>query len=166
MDISIRQFRQEKLELQSPSLREIATHALKHVSPNEKGSFLVEDSGLFVNALHGFPGPFSSYVLATIGLNGLLRLMQSAYNRKARFESTVAVALQSGQSRVFSGVVQGKISHQVRGREGFGYDPIFIPNGSNKTFAESGLEFKNEKSHRARAFRRFGVWYKKQMGKS
>jgi XTP/dITP diphosphohydrolase len=164
MGISIRQLRQEKLELQSSSLRKIAMYALKHISSNKKGSFLVEDSGLFVNALQGFPGPFSSYVLTTISLNGLLRLMQPIQNRKARFESAVAVASPSGQNRVFSGVVQGKISHRVRGREGFGYDPIFVPIGSKKTFGESGLEIKNRQSHRARAFRKFGVWYKKQIG--
>lgn len=164
MSISIRQLKQEKLELQRSSLREIAAYALKHVSSDKKGFFLVEDSGLFVNALQGFPGPFSSYVLTTIGLKGLLRIMRPIQNRKARFESAVAVALPFGHTRVFSGKVQGKISHRVRGQEGFGYDPIFVPEGSKRTFAESGLELKNRQSHRARAFRKFGVWYRKQTG--
>ncbi len=162
-NIPLRHLKQAKVELQRPNLKEVAKFAVKHVSSSHKGLFLVEDSGLFIEALNGFPGPFSSYTLATIGLRGLLRLMRPVKNRTAYFQSALAVGSPSVKPLIFSGTVHGKISHEIRGREGFGYDPIFVPVNSDKTFAESGLKLKNMKSHRAKAFRRFSTWYNSRL---
>lgn len=159
----MRHLKRAKVELQSPNLKEIAKFAVKQVSSNHKGMFLVEDSGLFIKALKGFPGPFSSYTLATIGLKGVLRLMKPVKNRAAYFQSALAVVSSSMQPQIFSGTINGKISYEIRGREGLGYDPIFIPVDSDKTFAESGLKFKNVKSHRAKAFRQFSIWYNRHL---
>ncbi len=162
-NIPLRHLKQAKVELQSPNLKEIAKFAVERVSTNRKGLFLVEDSGLFIDTLKGFPGPFSSYALTTIGLEGVLRLMRPMKRRAAYFECALAVASSSMQPLIFSGTVHGKISHAIRGREGFGYDPIFVPVNSDKTFAESGLESKNVKSHRAKAFRQFSTWYNRHL---
>jgi XTP/dITP diphosphohydrolase len=119
----------------------------------------VEDSGLFVSALHGFPGPFSSYVHATIGVEGLLKLMSRQTGREAYFQASLALACPKAPSRQFSGRVYGKISNKAAGTKGFGFDPVFIPKGAWKTFAQGGSEFKDDYSHRAIAFRKLALWY-------
>ena len=71
----------------------------------------------------------------------------------------MAVASPRGNSQLFSGRVYGTISHKSAGKEGFGFDPVFIPNGARKTFAQGGSEFKDKNSHRAIAFRKLALWY-------
>ncbi len=115
----------------------------------EGDRIFIEDSGLFVEALRGFPGVYSAYVSKTIGYKGILRLMKGEENRKAYFKSVVCLKLK-GEIKIFRGKVEGRIAEKARGRGGFGYDPIFIPEGSDKTFAEAP-EIKNRASHRKRA---------------
>jgi len=147
-----------KLEVQSESLEEIAKFAAKHAYEVYGKPVVVEDSGLFIDALGGFPGPYSSYVFKTIGLKGVLKLMEGVENRRAHFEAVVAVALTHRDVRIFVGRVDGYIAYEARGSKGFGFDPIFVPEGFDKTFAELGFEVKCLISHRARAFRAFGEW--------
>ncbi len=120
--------------------------ALKEI--DGEGIF-IEDSGLFVEALKGFPGVYSAYVFKTIGYSGILKLLAGVENRRAYFESVVGLKLK-GEVRIFRGRVDGVIAEKARGKGGFGYDPIFIPEGSEKTFAEAP-EIKNRVSHRKRA---------------
>jgi dITPase (EC 3.6.1.-) len=149
----------EKLEIQSENLEDIVSHALKHVCEGSiHDYFVVEDDGLFINALNGFPGPYSSYVYKTIGVTGVLKLMSDVDDRSAYFKSVVGVCGPSGITRLFTGVVRGSISREPRGSGGFGFDPIFIPSGYDRTFAELGIEVKNKLSHRAKAFRALGEW--------
>ena len=115
-------------------------------------SLLVEDSGLFIDALPGFPGVYSAHVHQSLGCDGILRLLDD--ERAAHF-LTIA-ALWTGEAvEVFIGRCDGKISMEVRGDAGFGYDPIFIPDDcdNNCTFAEMTQEEKSTYSHRSRALR-------------
>ncbi len=139
-----------KLEIQAENLEEIVKFAVKYARKKGLDNFFIEDSGLFIEALKGFPGPFSSYVFKTIGIPGILRLLENETNRKAFFKSVIGLCL-NGKTYIFTGVVKGRISEIPRGKHGFGFDPIFIPNGFSKTFAEMTLKEKNTVSHRSRA---------------
>jgi XTP/dITP diphosphohydrolase len=115
-------------------------------------SLLVEDSGLFIDALPNFPGVYSSDVLKSIGCEGILRLLDD--ERAAHF-LTVA-ALWTGEAvEVFVGRCDGQIAQEIKGQDGFGYDPIFIPDeiDDNRTFAEMTKMEKSTISHRGRALR-------------
>ncbi len=139
-----------KLEIQADNLEEIVLFAAENLNRQLKVNFFVEDAGLFIRALNGFPGPFSSYVYRTLGCKGILKLMENIEDRYAEFRSVIALGW-GGVIRIFRGTVRGKISSEERGSYGFGFDPIFIPEGSNKTFAEMTIEEKNRHSHRAKA---------------
>src|SRR6266487_3117972 len=99
--IQIRQLRQAQVEVQDSSLEKIARFAVKAASVNRTGLLMVEDSGLFIEALKGFPGPFSSYVYKTIGLNGILSLMHDQRKRNAYFQTSIAVASINVSPRAF-----------------------------------------------------------------
>ncbi|MEM3737378.1 MAG: XTP/dITP diphosphatase [Candidatus Bathyarchaeia archaeon] len=147
-------------EIQSERLEDVASNsALQLLRDGNPLPLLVEDAGLFIYALNGFPGPFSSYVYAKLGVEGILRLLEDMDDRRAYFESVVAYAYGEGQPLLFEGKVEGVIVHQSRGRYGFGFDPIFQPLDKHQTFAEMTMEEKNSCSHRAKAFRKFAGWY-------
>ncbi len=120
---------------------------------------LVEDSGLVVEAWNGLPGAFTKWFVQGVGNEGLLRMIASESDRTARAVCAVAVAgaLPEKAVRVFKGEVTGCIAPVARGTGGFGWDPIFIPDGSSLTYAEMGSA-KHEDSHRRRAFRSAGEW--------
>ncbi|MGC8555679.1 MAG: RdgB/HAM1 family non-canonical purine NTP pyrophosphatase [Conexivisphaera sp.] len=144
-----------KVEVQSDSLAEIAYLAAR--SAGVPGS-IVEDSGLFVASLRGFPGPYSSYVMSTVGYRGLLRLLEGSEDRGAYFESAVAYTDPEGRIRVFTGRVYGMIAEEPAGSGGFGFDPVFIPAGYSRTFAEMDLREKSWISHRGLATSRLLRW--------
>jgi XTP/dITP diphosphohydrolase len=163
-NMAVGMLRVKSLEIQSESLEEIAVASVIDAFDKCRLPMIVEDTGLFVDALNGFPGPYSAYVYRTIGNQGLLRLMQSVKTRKARFRSVIAYLSSDMKSpKCFSGQVQGEIMPEERrgdGSSGFGFDPIFKPIRDGKTFAEMGISEKNKFSHRAEAFRAFAEWYK------
>ena len=152
----------EKEEIQSSRLEEIALHALRRIDFHD-APFFVEDAGLFVEALNGFPGPYSSYVYKTIGCEGILKLLEGLDNRKAYFLSVVALKAPGLGDVVFNGKVNGIIASEMRGEKGFGFDPIFIPDGCEKTFAEMSIEEKSRYSHRGKALRKMGEWIVKNL---
>ena len=156
-----------KVEIQSDDLMDIALYSAVQASLYLKEPFFVEDSGLYVESLSGFPGPYSSYVFRTIGVEGVLKLMEGSLNRSAYFESVIALHYPEIGFRVFRGRVQGLISREARGTGGFGFDPIFTPQGRDETFAEMRVEDKNLFSHRGKAFRAMCEWlrtiYKSQL---
>jgi XTP/dITP diphosphohydrolase len=160
--VKIRQLKRAKVEMQDSSLEKIAKFAVKTAPINPPGLLLVEDSGLFINALGGFPGPFSSYVYKTIGLKGIIGLMQGK-RRSAYFQSSIAVGSADLRPRIFTGIVRGSVSRKIAGTAGFGYDPIFVPEGFGETFGQTSEDFKNKNSHRARAFLKFAKWYKQSL---
>ena len=162
--IAVGMLRVKSFEIQSDSLEEVAKTSVMDTFHRCNLPIIVEDAGLFVDALKGFPGPYAAYVYRTIGNRGLLRLMENVRERRCRFES--AIAYFSGEIKepvCFAGAVLGKIALSERRKKpetGFGFDPIFIPLGGRKTFAEMSIEEKNRSSHRANAFRKFAEWYK------
>jgi len=156
-DIEVVQAQRSKVEIQSASLEEVVRYALRSLKP-ESEPIVVEDAGLFIHRLNGFPGPYSSFVYKTIGIEGVLKLMEGVEDREASFASVVGILTPSGEVRLFSGVTKGGIATESRGSKGFGFDPIFIPEGCDKTFAEMSIEEKNALSHRAKAFMKLGEW--------
>ena len=147
-------------EIQAVDLRVIAEQSAIYAYDILREPVLVEDAGLFIDALNGFPGPFSSYVYRTIGIRGILKLMENVEDRRARFLSVIAFYTPMiGGVKIFTGEVEGYIAREPRGSGGFGFDPIFIPaEGDGRTFAEQSIEEKNKLSHRARAARKFAEW--------
>jgi len=140
-------------EPQAETLEEVVAAKLAAVR-DVPGYVLVEDSGLFIPSLRGFPGVYSAHFLKTWKFGPILELLEGR-DRRAFFR-TVA-GLQRGRRRwTFVGEVQGRISERARGRRGFGYDPIFIPENGFRTFGEISPTEKNELSHRARAVRQVG----------
>ena len=111
--------------------------------------FIIDDSGLEVDALRGFPGVYSAYVYKTLGCAGILRLLTDG-DRAARFRCVIGLADGTG-TRSLTGICEGSIASAERGKEGFGYDPIFLPRGSGRTFAEMSTAEKNALSHRGKA---------------
>ncbi|MDE5677605.1 MAG: non-canonical purine NTP diphosphatase [Phocaeicola sp.] len=115
-----------------------------------------DDTGLEVEALNGAPGVYSARYGGGEGHNSeanmqkLLQNMQGVNNRKAQFRTAICLIM-DGKKHLFEGIVKGEITKEKRGNSGFGYDPIFMPEGYNKTFAEMGNETKNKISHRALA---------------
>ena len=140
-------------EIQSDSLIEIAKNKAKQAFLKCKKPVIVEDDGLFIESLNGFPGPYSSYVFQTIGNNGILQLLKQ--NRKAKFVSIISFC-DKKNIETFESKINGTISKKLSGR-GWGYDPIFIPLNQKKTFAQ--LENKNLLSHRFKSLRKFSSWY-------
>jgi XTP/dITP diphosphohydrolase len=145
--------RQSLPEMQSAGLEEVVREKLEEIR-RVRGYGLVEDSGLFLPGLRGFPGVYSAYVYDTIGLEGVLRLLRGR-SRKAVFQ-TVAGLRHGGRRWFFVGRCRGRIADRERGSGGFGYDPIFIPENTGRTFAEMTFAEKNQRSHRARAIRKVG----------
>ncbi len=117
---------------------------------------MADDTGLEVAALDGAPGVYSARYAgpgATYADNcrKLLEAMDGVEHRRARFRSVIALSDPRGETRWVDGVCEGEITRESRGEGGFGYDPIFLPDGHDQTFAELDLEEKNRISHRGRA---------------
>jgi XTP/dITP diphosphohydrolase len=126
---------------------------------------LVEDSGLVIRAWNGLPGALTKWFLSSVGNEGLLKMLGGG-DRRASAVCAVAVANRGGEVRVFRGEVEGSIASEPRGEGGFGWDPIFVPDGSELTYAQMGDAKKNEDSHRARAFRQVREWLEELGGES
>ena len=96
-------------EIQAESLEEVAKYGIEYLIDKVNGDFFIEDSGLFIKALNGFPGVFSSYVFKTIGNEGILKLMEKVEDREAEFQSVIA--FYDGDINIFKGICKGKISN-------------------------------------------------------
>ncbi len=136
-------------EIQADTTNEISLDSAVKLSRKIDKPFFLEDTGLYIDSLNGFPGPYSSFVASKIGNEGILKLLKDK-ERKARF-LTVITYCSSGQCRQFEGKLEGEISEAARGTAGFGFDPVFIPDGQNRTLAEMNIQEKNDISHRSRA---------------
>ncbi len=153
--VEVEQLKIDYPELQADDLETVAREGAQWVFDEVGKHVFVEDSGLFVDALNGFPGPYSAYVYGTLENEGILKLLEGVRERGASFRSVVAYC-DGAEVSVHVGEVRGTISEERRGTEGFGYDPIFSPDG-DRTFAEApGM--KNEVSHRRRALGGFAEW--------
>ena len=147
---------EEDIPENEPSLEGNAMHKARHVYGILNMDVFADDTGLETDILNGLPGVHSARFAgedknSDENIDKLLGLMGSSENRKARFRTIIALIL-DGKEYLFEGVSEGTIMFERRGREGFGYDPVFVPSGCNLTYAEMPLDEKNKISHRARAF--------------
>ena len=115
-----------------------------------------DDTGLEVEALNQEPGVYSARYAGPArdnqaNMQKVLQGLEGKENRKARFRTSIALILEEGEQHLFNGIVEGHILESPRGEKGFGYDPIFVPEGHERTFAEMDSQEKNEISHRGRA---------------
>ena len=140
-------------EIQGPDLEEVATFGIKWILKEKEieDAVMIEDSGLFVHGLSDFPGVYSKFVFTSIGCEGILKLLEEKDDRSAHFEAVIAYCEKGGEPHIFKGRVDGEIAYEPKGENGFGYDPIFVPEGEVRTFAEMQIQEKNQYSHRARA---------------
>ncbi len=137
-------------EIQTDRLEKVLKYAAAGLDDEVKGDYLIDDSGLFIEALGSFPGVYSAFVQKKIGNKGILKLMAGERYRAAFFE-TVLLLRKGDEHEVFHGECLGTITETERGKGGFGYDPIFVPEGETRTFGEMTVPEKNKISHRARA---------------
>lgn len=148
----------EKLEIRSDDVDVIALAAAELAFAALQKPCVVDDTGLYITSLRGFPKSYPAFVLDTLGLSGVLRLLEGIEERYAKFVTAVGYADSEG-SRTFIGEMEGSIGEQPIGEAGFGYDPIFIPDGYDRTYAQLDFEEKVSVSHRTKAFRAFLEWY-------
>ena len=153
----------ETVEIQANTIKNVALFKLNSVKDKINSSFFIEDAGFFVDKpLKGFPGVFSSYVFKTIGNEGILRLIDDFDGSRAHFSAVIALYFKPlDKILIFEGDVKGKVSDKIRGKGGFGFDPIFIPDLiPNKTFSELTMEEKNKISHRGQALKELISFFK------
>ena len=164
--ISVGMLRMKGDEIQSESLKQIAEAAVTNAYNRIKLPVFVEDAGLFITALGGYPGPYAAYVFKTIHNSGLLKLMENIADRHAEFQSVIAYCDETlCEPKCFWAESKGEITqteHKPLGKTSFGFDPVFQPTGSKKSFAEMTISEKNCFSHRAMALRKFADWYQQQ----
>ncbi len=149
------------------TLEENASQKSNYIASRYALNCFADDTGLEVDALGGQPGVHSArYAEETdhdsqANMAKLLDKLGNNNNRKARFRTVISLIVHGKEHR-FEGIVEGRIAHQPSGVRGFGYDPVFIPDGYDKSFAELGDEVKNQISHRARAVRKLAEHIKQQ----
>ena len=134
-----------------------------YVYDNYKLDCFADDTGLEVDALHGLPGVHTARYAypdrhdPEANMIKLLEALREKNDRNARFRTVIAL-IEKGKEHLFEGVVEGVIAREKSGTQGFGYDPVFIPEGNSKTFAELGEDIKNTISHRARAVQKLAEY--------
>jgi XTP/dITP diphosphohydrolase len=147
---------EEDIPENEPTLEGNAMRKARHVYEILNTNVFADDTGLETDVLNGLPGVHSARFAgedknSDDNIEKLLGLMGSSENRKARFRTIIALILDD-REYIFEGISEGTIIFERRGKKGFGYDPVFVPSGSNLTYAEMSLKKKNKISHRARAF--------------
>jgi len=145
----------EEIPEEQPTLEGNARQKAQHVYEKFGYPCFADDTGLEISALNGEPGVFSARYAgeekdSNANMNKVLKKMAKINNRKARFRTVISL-IENSREEQFEGLVEGEIIREKRGDSGFGYDPIFLPGGFDKTFAEMNLEEKNKISHRGRA---------------
>ena len=148
-------------ELQG-TLEEVALSGAKYASRKLDRPVIVEDAGLFIKALKGFPGTYSHYVQDTLGNQGILKLMEDVSDRYAEFRSVIGYCAPNSEPKTFLGKVEGEIAVEERGDLGFAFDPLFYVPSEGKTFGELTTEEKNQFSHRKNSLMKFIEWYSSQ----
>lgn len=146
----------EEIPEEGATLEENASQKARFLTDHYGCDCFADDTGLEVEALGGEPGVFSARYAgpgksAADNVEKLLKILAEINHRRARFRTVISLII-NGKKQQFEGVVEGEILYEKRGTGGFGYDPIFRPFGSDRTFAEMDLEAKNLISHRGRAF--------------
>jgi XTP/dITP diphosphohydrolase len=154
----------EELPEEQDTLEGNSRQKAEYVFKNYKVSCFADDTGLEVEALHGAPGVHSAHYSgqrdSEVNIDLLLKNLDGATNRKARFRTVITLVGEKGTHQ-FEGIVNGKILTERRGTGGFGYDSVFLPSRLKKTLAEMDMDEKNEISHRARAVQKLVHFLKK-----
>lgn len=158
------------------TLEENALQKAKYIVDHYHVSCFADDTGLEVDALGGEPGVHSArYAEGTdhdseANMQKLLRKLGNNNNRQARFRTVIALIIKEEvkelgsqedfSTHLFEGIVEGHIAYEKKGSEGFGYDPVFVPDGYDESFAQLGMDIKNSISHRARAVKKLAAYLK------
>ncbi len=150
LPVDLHHVRRPYHEIQADTLEEVASFGVQELAGGLKGDFFLEDSGLFIESASGFPGVYSAYVMRTLGVEGVLRLMRGSDDRRAAFASVIGLSF-GGETHLFREECHGTITRTARGHSGFGFDPIFAARGERRTFGEMAVEEKLRHSHRGRA---------------
>ncbi len=155
----------DELPETQPTLEGNSLQKAEFVFNNYKVACFADDTGLEVEALNGEPGVYSAryageHKSSDDNIDLLLKNLQNRSNRRARFRTVVTLVGVDEKPITFEGIVNGSIIAERRGTSGFGYDPIFIPEGYNKTFAEMTLQEKSTLSHRSMAVRKLEAYLK------
>lgn len=145
----------------SNSTRKIARKGARHCFEKLGEPVIVSDGGLFIEAFNGFPGVNTGFVMDTLGNEGILNLMKNEENRKAEFQITVGYAGPE-RTETFQGAMKGHITRKKRGEEGFGFDPVFQPDGFEKTLAEKP-ELRDSEGPLPEALSKFNQWAKTEL---
>ena len=156
LGVNIKLFKTTLEEIQSNSLNEIAKRKAIDAFTKIQKPVIIEDDGLFINSLNGFPGPYSSYAYDTIGNTGIIQLLENTELRDAKFVAIIAYCNGIDEVKLFESSIPGKISKEIE-KGGWGYDPIFIPDGESKTYAN--VSDKDKFSHRSASLKKFSDWF-------
>jgi XTP/dITP diphosphohydrolase len=151
-DINIK----EDIPEDEPLIEGNALFKARYIHNSTGMNVFADDTGMEIDALNGLPGVHSARFAgenkdSSANIEKVLLMLGRTENRKARFRTVIALIFEK-KEYLFEGFITGTITYEKRGNEGFGYDPVFLPDGNNKTFAEMDLAEKNRISHRARAF--------------
>lgn len=133
LGIEVDNVKMETIEIQADTVEEVAMHSAKEASDKLKCAVLKNDTGLYVEALDGFPGPYTHYVDERLGEDGLLKLLEGVNNRNACFIEAFAYCEYGKDPIVFKSITKGKIAKEKSGTYGWSWDFIFIPDGYEKT---------------------------------
>ena len=144
------------------TLEDVARFGAKYACQELNRSVIVEDAGLFIRALNGFPGTYSKFVQNSLGNQNILKLMDGVDDRYAEFRSVIGYCTPNSEPKVFLGRVEGQIAFEERGNLGFAFDPLFLVPEEGKTFGELTTEEKNQFSHRRNSLEKFINWYVNQ----
>lgn len=148
--INVEQLKIELDEIQEIDSRVIIKHKLNEALKQRKGEFFLEDTSLYIEGLNGLPGPLIKWFLKALGPKGIYALTSHLENKNAVAKNIIGYSDAKGELHFFEGEVKGKIV-APRGETTFGWDPIFLPDGYNQTFAEMDDDLKNKISHRRKA---------------
>ncbi|MBE6519223.1 MAG: RdgB/HAM1 family non-canonical purine NTP pyrophosphatase [Thermoplasmata archaeon] len=149
LGIEMEHYRLPYDEVQTSDLEEVVNKGMDEIIRQGVRNFIIDDSGLFVDALKGFPGVWSAYAQKTIGNKGILKLMEGVEDRGAEFRCCIGCDI-DGRRIIVIGKCRGVITQSEQGDGGFGFDPIFSPDGK-LTFSEIPIDEKNTMSHRGNA---------------
>jgi XTP/dITP diphosphohydrolase len=153
----------EELPETRPTLEGNSLQKAEYVFEKYKVSCFADDTGLEVEALHGEPGVISARYAgehrdSNDNIDLLLKKLHNNAHRQAKFRTVIALVGLNPSPITFEGIINGVITHERRGTSGFGYDPVFVPDGYEKTFAEMTINEKSQISHRARALKKLQVF--------
>lgn len=151
LDFPIEQREMDLPEIQSLKIEEVVTAKALAAFEKLKCPLLVEDTSLVFSSLNGLPGPLVKWFIQSVGVDGMIKFLNLYPDRSATAIACFALCDESGAVKLFLGEVAGRISLLPQGEDGFGWDPIFIPNGFETTFAQMSGQQKNKISHRFRA---------------